>query len=107
MEISNKPQRFIGDNPKSYLVRISEVDYPRLEIKFGGDDKEREKEIVEVDDFIGIKSFKAKGKRLTTYQVSKINELEPIIKKEEPEEEEPDVDEEEDNEDDKDQMSLF
>ncbi len=107
IEVSNKPQRFIGDNPKSYLVRISEVDYPRLEIKFGGEDKEREKEIVEVDDFIGIKSFKAKGKRLTTYQVSKINELEPIIKKEEPVEEEPDVDEDDENSDDKDQMSLF
>jgi len=79
----NKPQRFIGDNPKSYLVKLTKVDYPRLEIKFGGDDKMREKMIVEVAEFIGVKSFKARGKRLTTYQVSRIKELEPIHKPEE------------------------
>ena len=29
-------------------------------------------------DFIGVKSFKAKGKRLTTFSYSEIKELEPI-----------------------------
>ncbi len=83
----SKIQRFIGDNPKSYLVKLTKVDYPRLEIKFGGDDKLREKMIVEVAEFIGVKSYKARGKRLTTYQVSRIKELEPIHKPEvEPEE---------------------
>ncbi len=109
LEQSSKPQSFIGDNQKSYLVRITTVDYPRLEVKFGGEDKERDKMIVEVDEFIGVKSFKARGKRLTTYQVSKINELEPIIKKEELVQEpdiKPDDKDSEDNED-KDQMSLF
>ncbi len=78
----SKPQRFIGDNKKSYLVKLTKVDYPRLEIKFGGDDKMREKMIVEVAEFIGVKSYKARGKRLTTYQVSRIKELEPIHKPE-------------------------
>ncbi|WP_066630176.1 DNA gyrase/topoisomerase IV subunit A [Labilibacter marinus] len=105
VEASTKPQSFIGDHSKSYLVRVTTVDYPRLEVKFGGDDKEKDKMIVEVDEFIGVKSFKARGKRLTTYQVSKINELEPI-RLPEPKEPEPEVKEEED-EDDKDQMSLF
>ncbi len=107
LEPSNKPQSFIGDNPKSYLVRITTVDYPRLEVKFGGEDKERDKMIVEVDDFIGVKSFKARGKRLTTYQVSKINELEPIKIIEPPEPEEENNNEEEEKDNDKDQMSLF
>ncbi|TLX77736.1 DNA gyrase/topoisomerase IV subunit A [Labilibacter sediminis] len=108
MEASTKQQSFIGDNDKSYLVRVTTVDYPRLEVKFGGEDKERDKMIVEVDEFIGVKSFKARGKRLTTYQVSKINELEPIIKKEEPvEEEESKKDQDAENLDEKDQMSLF
>jgi topoisomerase-4 subunit A len=79
VEASAKPQRFIGDHPKSYLVKMSRVDYPRLEVKFGGDDKDKEKLIVEVAEFIGVKGFKAKGKRLTTYQVAKIKELEPLI----------------------------
>ncbi len=107
LEYSAKSLRFIGDNAKSYMVQITEVDYPRLEVKFGGEDKDRDKMIVEIDDFIGIKSFKAKGKRLTTYQVSKINELEPIIKKEEPIEEEPESGDDDETLDDKDQMSLF
>ena len=105
LEPSTKPQSFIGDNKKSRLIRVTTIDYPRLEIKFGGEDKERDKMIVEVDEFIGVKSFKARGKRLTTYQVSRINELEPI-KQPEPEPEEPET-EQEQNDDDKDQMSLF
>jgi topoisomerase-4 subunit A len=104
----SKPQRFIGDNPKSHLVRLTHVDYPRLEIKFGGEDKDREKVIVEVAEFINIKGYKAKGKRLTTYQIHKIMELEPIIKDEpkpeDPEDEDPDSDEEEE---DNSQMSIF
>nr|WP_321454274.1 DNA gyrase/topoisomerase IV subunit A [uncultured Carboxylicivirga sp.] len=108
LDASNKPQSFIGDNPKSRIVNIMHVEYPRLEVKFGGDDKLREKLIVEVAEFIGVKSFKAKGKRLTTYQISKIQELEPLIK-EEPKEDLPDDMEDQNStlEDDKDQMSLF
>jgi topoisomerase IV subunit A len=71
---------FIGDHPGSRLVRLSEVDYPRLELKFGGKNKGRTSEIIEVADFIGVKSFKARGKRLTMYEVSLISELEPLIK---------------------------
>ncbi len=105
-EASAKSQSFIGDNPKSRLVKMMHVDYPRLEVKFGGDDKLKEKLIVEVAEFIGVKSFKARGKRLTTYQVSKIQELEPILK-EEPKPEDPDINNEDQEEDDKNQMSLF
>ncbi len=106
----SKPQHFIGDNPKSYLVKLTKVDYPRLEIKFGGDDKLREKMIVEVAEFIGVKSYKARGKRLTTYQVSRIKELEPIHKPEEKptEAEQPEVEgETKSGEDEDNQMSLF
>jgi topoisomerase-4 subunit A len=63
-------------------VRITVFDYPRLEIKFGGKNKGRDPEIIEVADFIGVKSFRAKGKRLSTYEVSVIKELEPLIKPE-------------------------
>ncbi len=105
----SKIQRFIGDNPKSYLVKLTKVDYPRLEIKFGGDDKLREKMIVEVAEFIGVKSYKARGKRLTTYQVSKIKELEPIHKPEEKptEANQPDGDDTTKDGDNDNQMSLF
>ena len=33
--------------------------------------------VIDADEFIAVKGFKAKGKRITTYTVETINELEP------------------------------
>ena len=53
------------------------MEYPRLELKFGGKNKDRNPEIIEVAEFIGIKSSKARGKRLSNYEVKVIQELVP------------------------------
>ncbi|HPR30680.1 MAG TPA: DNA gyrase/topoisomerase IV subunit A [Prolixibacteraceae bacterium] len=78
----NKPQNFIGDLPENRLVSITWVHYPRFEIEFGGKNSDRDNEIIEVAEFIGIKSYKAKGKRLTHFQVQMIREIEPVVKDE-------------------------
>jgi topoisomerase-4 subunit A len=83
-----KPCRFIGDDPNNKLISVTWVTYPRLEIEFKGDKNNRENEIIEVAEFIGVKSYKAKGKRLSGYKVSNIVELEPIIKDEDIKQEE-------------------
>ena len=77
-EPSQKIQGFIGENTESRLILMSDIDYPRFELIFGGTDAYREALIIDAEEFIGVKSFKAKGKRLTTYQVETINELEPV-----------------------------
>ncbi|NOY36237.1 MAG: DNA gyrase/topoisomerase IV subunit A [Chlorobi bacterium] len=77
-EPTEKLQSFISEHPGSRLVRLTKVDYPRLEIQFGGKNKSREPEIIEVAEFIGVKSFRARGKRLTNYQVNRIEELDPL-----------------------------
>jgi topoisomerase-4 subunit A len=82
IEESEKPLCFINENPESKLISMTEVEYPRFEIYFGGKHKGRGNEIIEVAEFIGIKSYKAKGKRMTSYMVENIQEIEPIIKKE-------------------------
>jgi topoisomerase-4 subunit A len=82
IEESEKPQCFINENPESKLYSLTEVEYPRFEISFGGKHKDRENEIIEVSEFIGVKSYKAKGKRLTSFMVENIQEIEPVIKKE-------------------------
>ena len=82
IEESEKPQCFINEHPESKLISISELEYPRFEIQFGGKHKDRENEIIEVAGFIGVKSYKAKGKRLSNYMVDNIHELEPVVKKE-------------------------
>lgn len=82
LEDSEKPQCFINEDPGSKLVSLTEVEYPRFEIHFGGKHKGRDNEIIEVAEFIGVKSYKAKGKRLTSFMVENIQEIEPVVKKE-------------------------
>ena len=82
LEESEKPQCFINEDAESKLISLTEVEYPRFEIYFGGKHKGRDNEIIEVAEFIGVKSYKAKGKRMTSYMVENIQEIEPVIKKE-------------------------
>jgi len=82
IEESEKPLCFINEDPESKLVSLTEVEYPRFEIQFGGKHKERSNEIIEVAGFIGVKGYKAKGKRLTSFMVENIQEIEPVVKKE-------------------------
>ncbi|MDR2825135.1 MAG: DNA gyrase/topoisomerase IV subunit A, partial [Prevotellaceae bacterium] len=71
-------QNILGDNPESRLVILTDADFPRLEIKFGGSDSFRKSLEVDAEQFIVVKSFKAKGKRLSTFNILEINELEPL-----------------------------
>ena len=73
----NKLHRLIGDNPESRLILLTDQLLPRFEVRFGGKQADREPEMVSAADFINLKSFKAKGKRLTTYEVESITELDP------------------------------
>jgi topoisomerase IV subunit A len=81
-EVDGKRIRFIGEHPENKLVSITWVRYPRLEIEFGGKNIERENEIIEVAEFIGVKSWKAKGKRLSNYNIENVKEIEPVIRDE-------------------------
>jgi topoisomerase-4 subunit A len=78
----SKPCRFIGDYSENKMISFTWVTYPRLEIEFGEENASRENEIIEVAEFIGIKSYKAKGKRLSNYSVKNIREIEPVVKDE-------------------------
>ena len=84
-EQSTKRQNFLGENKQNELLLLTSETYPRINIVFGGHDSFREPMIVDAGEFVGVKSFKAKGKRLTTFAVDKIEELEPIMREEEPE----------------------
>lgn len=81
-EATERPARYYDEHPKSKFVLISENNYPRLEVKFGGKHKKRDPEVIEAADFIAVKGFKAKGKRLSSYEVAGVTELEPLRFKE-------------------------
>ena len=91
-EATAKKQSFIGENADSQLLLISDKKYPRFRVVFGGVDEFREPLVVDAVDYIGEKSFKAKGKRLTTYTVGNIEEIEPREVPEEEVEAVPEVD---------------
>lgn len=76
----NSVQLFISEAPGSYLVEICEEKYPQLEINFGGKHSKRPQEYIDVEEFIGKKSFRAKGKRITTYEVDSILFTTPLDK---------------------------
>ena len=99
MEANKRHQNFIGDNPNSKMVLLTDVAFPRIQITYGGADASRGTEEVDAEQFVGVKGFKAKGKRLTTWTVDKIEELEPsrFPEKEKEEEENSEDDQQEEN----------
>ncbi len=67
------------DDDGSVLMELSMDYYPRLEVTYAEDSgKKIQSEIIEVEDFIGVKSNKAKGKRITTFAVEKFTWLAPL-----------------------------
>ena len=97
MEATKRKQNYIGENPQSMQVLLTDVVYPRIKVTYGGADAFRNAEEIDAEQFIGVKGFKAKGKRISTYQIESIEELEPTRFPEEPEEsEEPEASEEPD-----------
>ncbi len=90
LEPTQKKQNFLGENPKSSLILLTDESFPRFEVVFGGNDAFRDPLIIDAEEFIGVKSFKAKGKRISTYTVETINELEPL-RKEIPQQEVPEA----------------
>ena len=78
---------FIGETEGSYLVALSGEKRPRFEVVFGGRYESRPAEVIVADEFIAEKSYKARGKRVTTYEVKQINEIEPLDSGEEESEE--------------------
>ncbi len=77
LEATARHQSYLGENPESRLILLTDTPYPHLLVTMGGADDFREPLDIEAEDFIGVKSFKAKGKRITTCNVAKIEELEP------------------------------
>ena len=89
-----KEQSILAEAPGSYLVGLSDDEYPQVKIVFGGKHESREPEMVDADEFIGVKGLKARGKRLSTFEVKEIVFDEPL-EKEPAETEDVEFDEEE------------
>ncbi len=77
-EPSDRKIPFLDDDG-STLISVSFDCYPRLEVLYNPDSgKKISSEIIDVEDFIAVKSFKARGKRVTTFAVDQFNWLQPL-----------------------------
>ena len=77
-EATDRKTPFLDDDGSS-LIDLSMDFFPRLEVVYTEDSgKKIGSEIIEVVDFIGVKSNKAKGKRITTFAVEKFVWLAPL-----------------------------
>lgn len=79
-DASERPQSFISDGDSSRLVALSDDRFPCLEVTFGGKHAEREAETIDVDEFIAVKGYRAKGKRVSNYDIKLVKFIEPLEK---------------------------
>ena len=70
LEESMVQRSLIGDNKNSRLILFTSEQHPRLIVTFGGKNEHRAPEEIDAENFIGVKSYKARGKRISTYEVA-------------------------------------
>ena len=94
IEPTSNKTLLISDHEKSQLEIVSTDWLPQIEVAFSKvKGKEKDNEVVALEEFISIKGMKAIGNRLTTHKVKSIDLLESLPY-EEPEIEEEEVEEE-------------
>ncbi len=86
MEATKKKQNYLGDNKDNSLVLLTDELSPQFKVIFGGDDSFRGDVEIDAEQFVGVKGFKARGKRITTYQVDHVELLESLDNSEDDEE---------------------
>lgn len=113
----NRVANFMGEEDGSKLFLLTDTVYPRVKVTFGGGDDFRDSIEIDAEEFIAAKSYRAKGKRASNYEIENVEELDPTRFPEAPKEEKStkiEIDAEDDSESDSDlldeitgQMKLF
>ena len=83
LDATPRPQNYLGENQNNKLIALNCYRSPQFKVVFGGNDAFREPLLIDANDFIAVKGFKAKGKRITTFAIESITELEPVLTEEE------------------------
>lgn len=93
VEDFDKKLSFLDEGSGDKMVTFSVDTFPRLEVLYDENSKKKiDSEIVEVSDFIGVKGYKAKGKRITTFDVKEFRWLDPLPEPEETDDEDDNID---------------
>lgn len=73
-----KRQNFLSEEIASTIYVLSREFYSRIKVTFGGNSSYKEPQEIECADFIAVKGFKARGKRITNLETAQIEEVEPL-----------------------------
>ena len=85
LEQTDKAQYFLDEEGSCRFECISGAKGAELQITYKGAQASRPADMVDVEEFVGVKSCKAKGKRLTTFDVDTLTFIEPEqVEQEEP-----------------------
>lgn len=76
-DATSRPQRYLGDNEKSTLILLTDTPGARFKVTYAAPDDFRDPLVVDAETYIGVKSVKARGKRLTTLGLASVEEIEP------------------------------
>ena len=90
VEESERKQPYLEENSGDTLVAYATDTFPRIEILFDPATSKKQSEIIDLYDYISVKGFKAKGKRLTSAQVSQFLWLDPLPEPEQESKPDPD-----------------
>ncbi len=74
-ESATRRQVFASVSDESKIYLLTSTPSPLMEVHFGGHDRHRLPAEVEGEEFVGVKSYKAKGKRLSGYKVRSVEEI--------------------------------
>ncbi len=79
LELTDKIQYFLGEDASCDLITYCSSAGAKLEVTYKGAHATRPADIIEVDEFISVKSHRAKGKRISTYEISTLSFIEAEI----------------------------
>ena len=77
LESSDKMQFFLDEDGSCRFICVTDKAGAKLQITYKGAHATRPADEIDVDEFVGVKSHRAKGKRLTTYDVDTLTFIEP------------------------------
>ncbi|MBO7437845.1 MAG: DNA gyrase/topoisomerase IV subunit A [Bacteroidaceae bacterium] len=78
LDPSAKRINILGEEKDNRLVLLTDTVYPRLLVTLGGADSFREPMEIDADSFVGVKGVKARGRRVTAFNVKDVEELVPL-----------------------------
>ncbi len=79
LELTDKIQYFLGEDASCDLITYCGSAGAKLEVTYKGAHATRPADMIEVDEFIATKSHRAKGKRISTYEISTLTFVEAEI----------------------------